>query len=596
MNTIQKCVEELPEVYQCIYGYPEYNQEASRQCDDRWECIRNIVKTYQEKCGRQNLKVLDLGCAQGFYSFSLASIGCIVDGIDFNEKNIALCKELQGENQLSCSFRRDIITKELIGQIAQGQYDLILVFSVIHHIAHEHGFEYAQKLMTTLAEKAQFVLAEIAMKEEPLYWNQNLPNRYVDWFSDVSFYDEQRFFGTHLSEYRRPLVFYSNQFCFVNGSFYFITEYKKTAYEGRPIDPGRQYYLCEGNTILIKKIRDVGQPCIDECIDEIHSEYQFLLSNNDLSFAPKPLCFSENEQRIIMVTEIKYGTLLKDLIEKNEKVDLKSVFRDIINQCIELEERGMYHNDLRPWNICVDQTGHAFLIDFGAIQRDKEDRIVSRVMYSDLYVCHTVYDSFVAMMYDCLINNCYPSLNKLNRYHMSFYYEFEKIPQAYSNFIQKYLLEEQDKASFDCISELYDRYVEKEDECTLSVEEQLCIQKRQLSGLNLQKESSIRSMERIYDLGVRLDKDEAEIAECKTAIASAQKELAEYKAMLVAAKDELQDVTTSILELRQRLNNEELRIENEGAKNEELRLRLGAIERWLPLRTWKKATRLLKTK
>nr|MCR5404391.1 methyltransferase domain-containing protein [Butyrivibrio sp.] len=252
MSNIKKCVEALPEIYQNIYGHSEFSEGKSRDCKERLVYVEKIIKGYQEFSGKRELRVLDLGCAQGFYSFSLASIGCIVDGIDFNEQNIALCKELQQENGLPCTFRQDVITKEMVDQIDEGAYDVILIFSVIHHIAHEHGFEYARELMTKLAEKSKYVLTELAVKEEPLYWNQNLPPKYSNWFDKVAFFDEQCFFGTHLSDTRRPFIFYSNSLCYAEGIFYPVTEYKQAAYKEKPVDPERRYYLCNDNTVLIK--------------------------------------------------------------------------------------------------------------------------------------------------------------------------------------------------------------------------------------------------------------------------------------------------------------------------------------------------------
>ena len=71
---IKDLVSKLPEIYQTIYGHPEY--KTSRNCDHRLNYITDIVKAYQEKnkekTGKTNVKVLDIGCAQGYYSLHLA--------------------------------------------------------------------------------------------------------------------------------------------------------------------------------------------------------------------------------------------------------------------------------------------------------------------------------------------------------------------------------------------------------------------------------------------------------------------------------------------------------------------------------------------
>ena len=170
MTNIKELVEDLPEIYQNIYGHSEYDGDSSRNCEQRKKVVLDVVREYQSYIGKKDLRVLDLGCAQGFYSFTLANEGCIVDGVDFLDKNINLCRALQEENGLACSFEEKKITLEMVQAIPDDTYDVILFFSVVHHICNENGFEYACKLFETLANKTQFMLTELALKEENYYW------------------------------------------------------------------------------------------------------------------------------------------------------------------------------------------------------------------------------------------------------------------------------------------------------------------------------------------------------------------------------------------------------------------------------------------
>ncbi|CAK8737802.1 O-antigen chain terminator bifunctional methyltransferase/kinase WbdD [Sodalis praecaptivus] len=65
-KNVQQLVAELPEVYQTIYGHPEWAQAASRDCYDRIDTLGAIYDQLAAKLGRP-LRVLDLGCAQGFF-------------------------------------------------------------------------------------------------------------------------------------------------------------------------------------------------------------------------------------------------------------------------------------------------------------------------------------------------------------------------------------------------------------------------------------------------------------------------------------------------------------------------------------------------
>ena len=67
-------VRALPEVYQPIYGHDEWNNNSSRPCVDR---LSKIIELYNiiGKTLNRPLRILDLGCAQGFFSLNLARTG-----------------------------------------------------------------------------------------------------------------------------------------------------------------------------------------------------------------------------------------------------------------------------------------------------------------------------------------------------------------------------------------------------------------------------------------------------------------------------------------------------------------------------------------
>ena len=88
---LSKLVADLPEIYQPIYSHEELSINVSRQCADRLEKIMTIHDALKGVLGRP-LRVLDLGRAQGFIGLSLSARGAVVRGVDFLDKNIAVCK------------------------------------------------------------------------------------------------------------------------------------------------------------------------------------------------------------------------------------------------------------------------------------------------------------------------------------------------------------------------------------------------------------------------------------------------------------------------------------------------------------------------
>ena len=166
---IATAVESIPEKYQPIFGHPLLSDGSSRGCEDRLAVIRHCTGRLQEKLKRP-LRILDLGCAQGYFSMSLASDGHTVHGVDFLDLNVAVCNALAREYpQCNVSFQHGTI-QEVIAELAPGSYDLVLGLSVFHHLIHEQGLETCIELCRRLSEMIAAGIFELAVREEPLYW------------------------------------------------------------------------------------------------------------------------------------------------------------------------------------------------------------------------------------------------------------------------------------------------------------------------------------------------------------------------------------------------------------------------------------------
>lgn len=485
---IRQLVEALPEIYQNIYGHEEYDPETSRRCRERESIIKTVVENYRKSTGKAKLKVLDLGCAQGYYSFTIADMGNHVDGIDFLDKNVALCNGLQAENGLDCSFREQEINQQMIDSIEDNSYDIILFFSVVHHICHNHGFGYARKLFSTLAIKGSIVLSELAIKKEPLYWNKNLPVNYEDWFTDVKFYKELHFFGTHLSDIERPFLIYSSEYCYANDIFYNIVEYHKSAHSGKGELTANRYYICDNNLVMIKYCRVKGNRSIDELDAELH----FINTNRDLDFVPKVIGTEYTNDYRLLSSKIHYGKTLRELLKTSNKLDFKKIFSDILVNCVAMEERGVYQGDMRAWNVCVNEVeAKAFVIDFGFVQLDTTDHILQAAYGMPEYPI-TVYDAFVAMVYDCLALNGAESVKKITEddlYLPTLEYDFTKLPDDYAYFFKRFLALKECEISF---AKLYNLFLSMDDSIyTFTDEEKKRIEQKLSYAKYLTNELSI---------------------------------------------------------------------------------------------------------
>ncbi|NOX74477.1 MAG: class I SAM-dependent methyltransferase, partial [Alphaproteobacteria bacterium] len=227
-NAFVHLVEALPEVYQPIFGHPEFSTNTSRACEDRLE---HIVRIYSALAAllQRPLRVLDLGSAQGFFSFNLAELGASVHGVDYIDANIAVCNELASEHKnLNTSFQVGHI-EDVLRQLAPDQYDMVLGLSVFHHIVHEKGAQAVALMLDDLASKVACSVFELALAGEPLYWAaaQTLPPREL--LSGFAFVHELAQHGTHLSKIQRPLYFASNRFWFLGGQAGAFSEYQSAS-------------------------------------------------------------------------------------------------------------------------------------------------------------------------------------------------------------------------------------------------------------------------------------------------------------------------------------------------------------------------------
>lgn len=364
-------VEILPEIYQPIYQHPELSKGVSRICDDRLVHILEVYNSLQEKLGRQ-VRVLDLGCAQGFFSLHLAAIGAKVVGIDYLEENIKVCRALSEESKLQISFEEGRI-EDVIDKLSSDEFDLVLGLSVFHHLIYDHGFELIRKLVKKLSEAISAGIFEIALCTEPLYWGPSQPENPFEMLSEFSFTRVLDQHKTHLSDIVRPLVFASNKFWFLDKFFGRFDEFNSSphVFEQGVYRSTRKYFF--GENKVIKVFKTVNNDLRDINRTEILNEIDFLLNPIAGFKAPELISHGENLTEIWLVRNLIEGDLLIDKLQSLDDVDSQKIIDTILNQLVVLEGSGLYHNDVRSWNVLLSKDGNATLIDYGSISKNKID-------------------------------------------------------------------------------------------------------------------------------------------------------------------------------------------------------------------------------
>ncbi|MCJ8501251.1 methyltransferase domain-containing protein [Desulfatitalea alkaliphila] len=384
MNPLTVLVKELPEVYQPIYGHPELSEAVARPCTDRLATIISVYDALQKVVDRP-LKVLDLGCAQGFFSLSLAARGATVHGVDYLDKNIAICNAVAVENpDMKVTFEIGRV-ENVLGRIEKDQYDLVLGLSVFHHIIHESGVDAAKNLIHQTLDKAGAMILELALREEPLYWGPSQPEDPRSLLEGCAFVHELARHETHLAPIKRPLCIASN-LCWVLGGYAdrFDEWTTDPHFMARGAHAGSRRYYFSDNKIL--KFYNFQHRLGPKNRAEFGRE-TFFLTNPPPCF-PTSQCIvsGSNESEGWVVIARDEGKLLLDLIREGAHYDPISILRDILDQLAALEAENLYHDDVRTWNILIAQNGNASLIDYGSISSIAQDCVWPENLFLSFFI------------------------------------------------------------------------------------------------------------------------------------------------------------------------------------------------------------------
>jgi O-antigen chain-terminating bifunctional methyltransferase/kinase len=368
-------VRALPEIYQPIFGHPELAENVSRQCEDRLRYLAALHDALREALGRP-VRVLDLGCAQGYICLSLAARGAQVVGVDFLQANVDVCTELAAEHpQFDARFEHARL-ETFIESLEDNAFDLVLGLSVFHHVVHELGVKAAAQLMDRLAACVALGAFELAQAGEPLYWGGTQPKDARELLLGFAFVHELARFPTHLSDIQRPLYVASARYWYLDGHIHRFERAETDPHAlARGTHQASRRYLFGGEK-LAKLVRFDG-PRGNYNKTEWQREVA-ALSNVPGELAgrwhwPTLDSFGQRTDQGWLVRSITEGELLLDLIRRGGEYDSHRVIGDVLEQLVILEREGRYHNDLRVWNALLTTAGDTLLIDYGAISDELAD-------------------------------------------------------------------------------------------------------------------------------------------------------------------------------------------------------------------------------
>jgi O-antigen chain-terminating methyltransferase len=377
------------EYYQPAYMIGGINLIPQRECKDRCRVIEKSMNS-----SIAGLRILDIGSSLGYICYYFADRGAVTEGWESNPKNAEVARLIGQINGIPAKFETKELYLEILDDINIGQFDIVIILSVLHHIIHFKGLQYVQEIVKKIIEKIPILIVELALKneDESLFWNDAQPENELaifDLIKDEIIIEKIGEFPTHLSLKQRPLYKISkkNKSVMINGKSYFYDRKTYFAYNDSELphlnpELGRNYYF--SNHYIIK---EYSLKIFGDNIKQITAEIANMLFLNEITKikSTKLVDFEISNKRAVVVLARDDGDLISDILGKKE-IDPEKVAKDVLEFLAVLEESNYHHNDIRSWNILWNGE-NAQVIDYGLMSPVvKDDDIVSLLRVLDAII------------------------------------------------------------------------------------------------------------------------------------------------------------------------------------------------------------------
>ncbi len=212
---VQELLESLKKVeyYQPLYNikFPiayEFFNQVKRE-DTSKKRAETVYSYLKEEMKFKKLHILDVGSNLGYMSLFMGDRDGVVLGLDTNLDHINISRILAKLNNLpNVNFDLEEFNPEYISRM-DNSYDVVFIFSVLHHVTLAYGLEYTQNLMVKILDKVPLLFVELAIAEEKVNfpWRAALPADPLAIFAKCTDCQVEilGYFDTHLSDVKRPL-------------------------------------------------------------------------------------------------------------------------------------------------------------------------------------------------------------------------------------------------------------------------------------------------------------------------------------------------------------------------------------------------------
>ncbi|MBN1618310.1 class I SAM-dependent methyltransferase [Candidatus Dojkabacteria bacterium] len=181
-------------VYNLIYSnldkvpgydrYAEYKKNIKKSDDplgylsereETYWAIYNVLNEIKDK----SLKILEVGCGQGYLTYAISKKGFNIRGVDISENAIRLAKESFGDLY-------EVADVLKLSETSSKKYDVIIATELIEHLEHPDAFMNAFQKMLNPGGRLILTTPNKSLFGVNVIWDTDLPPVHLWWFSENS--------------------------------------------------------------------------------------------------------------------------------------------------------------------------------------------------------------------------------------------------------------------------------------------------------------------------------------------------------------------------------------------------------------------------
>ena len=289
-------------------------------------------------------------------------MGGVVAGIDADPHAINVCKILADEHpsyqlQFFCGRIENVIS-----ELEEGQFDLVLGLNVFHHLCKKYGWTNVKNLLAFLAEKVNAAIFELALKENEPSFQQFLPDDYQHLLVGFDYIKQLNYYKWNSKAKNERLLLYASK------KFVYLEEFGLMKIDQVQYTPLKEcfwrYFYC-------------GDKFIKYYVGKSPShgvEYSFMLANNSIQFLkdlggknglPKFYGAFWDESNCIVVMEKLEGVPLAHVIN-DSSIDRWDILKKALQWLVFLEQHDYLHFDAHTYQFLYSN-GKLTLVDYDHI-------------------------------------------------------------------------------------------------------------------------------------------------------------------------------------------------------------------------------------